>query len=296
MSQLIHRVLDVPLASTTKLVLIMLAVHANKKGVCWPSIRRIVSQTGLSERAVRYQIRALEQGGFMKTVIRSHDGRQTSSRYHLNTSFIRAMGAPHAPPGATSAPPRGHHVPPMGQPLPTIELSNELSRGTEEGNIASTLAKEPTEVDVNANEKLAAALSKSTDGSKAPALDDKADRWSKHWNYLLRKHGWWDVGSSGMQYPLGGKELGFLKNVVMRARQSEHHELAAVLGTVIANWQAFAQGVKVDDGLKFVPAKPTTWFVDAHLHACFEFHADVQSVANNKKAANAQAPGSVFDF
>src|SRR3954453_9672531 len=52
-----------------RLVLLVLADHANADGTgAWPSVKTIAAHARLSERAVRYQLRQLEQDGEVKAV------------------------------------------------------------------------------------------------------------------------------------------------------------------------------------------------------------------------------------
>lgn len=113
-------------SSTCKLVLLPLANYADENGECFPSVQRIVQQTGLSERAVRNAIaKLIDVGAISKTERRRKDGTQTASRYTLNM-----QGAP----DAVCTVNRVHDVPVQGAPRapltsfePSLEPSLEAS-------------------------------------------------------------------------------------------------------------------------------------------------------------------------
>lgn len=72
----------VPVQPTAKLVLVALADHADEVGLCWPSVARLRTYTGLSERAIRGALRDLETAGVIIT-----DAREGHvSRYRLTIS------------------------------------------------------------------------------------------------------------------------------------------------------------------------------------------------------------------
>lgn len=50
---------------TQKLVLLALADWANDEGLCWPSINRLASKTGIAGRSVQRVIRQLEDLGLV---------------------------------------------------------------------------------------------------------------------------------------------------------------------------------------------------------------------------------------
>ena len=64
-----------------KLVLVKLADHANDDGRCWPSVRTIKKQTGLSRDSVLRATRYLESKGLL-TVIHRTDGRLSRSNVY----------------------------------------------------------------------------------------------------------------------------------------------------------------------------------------------------------------------
>lgn len=51
---------------THKLVLLALADWANDEGLCWPSIDKLCTKSGLKRRSVQMAIQSLEQAGFLK--------------------------------------------------------------------------------------------------------------------------------------------------------------------------------------------------------------------------------------
>jgi hypothetical protein len=73
-----------PLTGTQKLVLLLLADHANDAGECWPSIDGLAADACLSDRAVRAAVRDLEAAGLVAAADRK-GGRHRTTRYRLIT-------------------------------------------------------------------------------------------------------------------------------------------------------------------------------------------------------------------
>jgi hypothetical protein len=123
---------------TRKLVLLALADHADHNGECYPSLARIATHTGLSERGIRIALREMEADG---TITTKHGGGARASVYRLplhgseNALSPRQQmppsdcqprhemppspghdvpggGAPRAGEGGTTCRLPGHHVPP----------------------------------------------------------------------------------------------------------------------------------------------------------------------------------------
>lgn len=114
----------VPTSPTGKLVLLALADFADEVGHCWPGMSRLMEMTGLSERAVRTSLRALEAEKAIRT--ERGDGRGHTSRYAL---LINQRGRQVPPLGGAErgqempergqqVPERGHVVPERGQEMP----------------------------------------------------------------------------------------------------------------------------------------------------------------------------------
>lgn len=107
----------VPTSPTGKLVLLALADFADEVGHCWPGMSRLQEMTGLSERAVRTNLRALEAEGTIRT--ERGDGRGHTSRYAL---LINQRGQQMPPFGdgerGQQMPERGHEVPERGHEVP----------------------------------------------------------------------------------------------------------------------------------------------------------------------------------
>jgi hypothetical protein len=91
------------LAPAAKVVLLALADYADDEWRAWPSMKTMADKTSLSERAVRNNIRGLEDVGLISTEVRSRtNGSQTSNEYTLHgmpTPPAPSAGAPS--PGAT---------------------------------------------------------------------------------------------------------------------------------------------------------------------------------------------------
>lgn len=116
------------LGPTERLVMLALADHADDGGRCYPSNARLCGRTGLSERAVRQNIRALQSSGFLTVHIGVGQGG-------ANVYIVRPEGGQQMPPAAnapgTSRPRGGHLLPNTGAadaPKPSVTI-NEPSIG-----------------------------------------------------------------------------------------------------------------------------------------------------------------------
>lgn len=104
------------LTTSSKMVLIVLAQHADTGGLCWPGIARIAELSCLSERATRYAIRKLEDLGLLAVQYRL--GRST--HYTLALKPLRASKKKQPTPADVAPPPR--------QFLPRNQPSEPLQR------------------------------------------------------------------------------------------------------------------------------------------------------------------------
>jgi len=102
------------LTTSSKMVLIALAQHADSAGHCWPSLERIAGLSCLSERATRYALRKLEDLG----LLHARHRLGTSTRYTLTLSGA----APLAPTPAPVAPPPRQMLPPNRSFEPINEI------------------------------------------------------------------------------------------------------------------------------------------------------------------------------
>lgn len=69
---------------TQKMVLLVLADHANDNGECWPSIATIARKASMSATSVKRNLADLEKTGLIRRERRKRsDGSWTSSRYFL---------------------------------------------------------------------------------------------------------------------------------------------------------------------------------------------------------------------
>lgn len=103
------------LTSTTKLVLLSLAQHANEDGAhAFPSVATIAAECRLSERSVQNGLRALEAEGYITVVRRLRQSSVFSLRMDLHIVASRAAKAAPAK-GAAVAPIKGAAVAPQGE-------------------------------------------------------------------------------------------------------------------------------------------------------------------------------------
>jgi len=90
-----------------KLVLIKLGDHADEEGVCWPSVATLAEQCGISERAVQYNLRYLEQHGFITRTHRFNGELQTSNLYKLiGVQYLHRGVKPTSPVGVKPTSPK----------------------------------------------------------------------------------------------------------------------------------------------------------------------------------------------
>jgi hypothetical protein len=130
---------------TERLVMLALADHADDAGDCYPSVARIMSRTGLSERAVRGAFRKLSDAGALEITVGA--GPAGCNRFRLKpsqyqsppcTSCTPAPDAPlHVvhPPPAPDAPLHVVHPPPAPR-APEPSMNHQL-----ETNVSNTRAK-----------------------------------------------------------------------------------------------------------------------------------------------------------
>ena len=64
-------------------IYVVLAQHADAKGQCWPSVRRIAELSGISERSVRRGLRKLQDHGLIIVKARTAKGISVSNLYQL---------------------------------------------------------------------------------------------------------------------------------------------------------------------------------------------------------------------
>lgn len=79
------------LGPTERLIMLALADHADDAGRCYPSISRLCQRTGLGERAIQNNLKALVAKGYVTIVPNAGQGL-------ANLYFVTATPAPDAPP------------------------------------------------------------------------------------------------------------------------------------------------------------------------------------------------------
>lgn len=164
------------LGPTERLVMLALADHADDSGRCYPSNSRLCERTGLSERAVRQNVRALEAGGFLTV----HIGIGQAG---ANVYIVRPEGGQEMPPagnapGRKCTPPR-HMVPVKGAPdapKPSgtiIEPSEDIAAPKSRRRPEVPLPANWTPNDKNISDAQARQFS-------AKEIEDEADRFRNH--------------------------------------------------------------------------------------------------------------------
>lgn len=132
--------------SREKLVLWAIANRAGKDGRCWPSLKKLAADTGLSLATVKRALSGLEEKGIIRRIPQHADGgRQTVSiieicGLHKTSSRLQGRGSSCTPGGAqpapgeglTVSPPRGSARAPLNKEEPKYEPSSEpLAQQTE---------------------------------------------------------------------------------------------------------------------------------------------------------------------
>jgi DNA-binding MarR family transcriptional regulator len=75
-----------------KLVLIKLADSANDDGVCWPSLRTLERDLGMSKSAVDRNVKKLVEASLLTVEVRKHsDGRRRSNLYRLTPRTLSRL-------------------------------------------------------------------------------------------------------------------------------------------------------------------------------------------------------------
>jgi hypothetical protein len=100
-----------------KAVLLTLATYADDKNASWPSIKTLMLDTELSDRAIQKALRELETRGFIVGHNRHKQGeRSTSRRYALvmpeRGNTVHPQGEHSSPPGGTQFTHEGEHSSP----------------------------------------------------------------------------------------------------------------------------------------------------------------------------------------
>jgi hypothetical protein len=119
--------------ATQKVVLARLADMADESGVCWPSVARLVSDTGLSERSVQASLARLEAIQILRRDMQP--GRST--RYRLAVGAVLADGPP-----PQEMHPRTTRTPAAGAPAPAGDAPYPRTSCTQ--NPQLTLTEPPT--------------------------------------------------------------------------------------------------------------------------------------------------------
>jgi len=111
-----------------RLVMLVLAEHADEHGICYPSVSRISARSGMGERGVQGVLKRLQDRGHI--VIDHNGGKRGANLYRLNMAVTPAPGAPIDPrtgcappapdaPAPDAPPPHPMHLTPApGAPLP----------------------------------------------------------------------------------------------------------------------------------------------------------------------------------
>ncbi len=157
-------------------VLLEFADHANDDGICWPSRGRIMYNTGLSESAVKQQMKELRDAGVLVVVDQHEGGRGKVPIYKV----CPEKGPQKAPfsewckehgkgsKGSPDNPQRGHEVTPEPSIEPSSNTSKDVEASASPGAFVGYLREE-------------------LDGADVPLLRNREDRYAGAINRLIKK-------------------------------------------------------------------------------------------------------------
>lgn len=89
----IHHLAGIP--AITQTIYIWICSYANEKGTCFPSHKRLASDSGTSTATVERHINQLIELGLLKKEKRIVNGRQTSNHYQIMIKDSTVMRGPH---------------------------------------------------------------------------------------------------------------------------------------------------------------------------------------------------------
>lgn len=136
-----RRAWELELPMGQKIVLLVLADHANDDAVCWPSQRRIATRAGCTVRAVQIVLGKLEQRGLFRRV--TADGRVSTYHLTLGSPSVPVRNG-HAPPNDVHPPPESDSPPPPNQIRPNL-LREPTKEPKEEADAPHPMARPPSE-------------------------------------------------------------------------------------------------------------------------------------------------------
>lgn len=235
-----------------KLVLIVLAYHANKTGRAWAGNDRMRREVGLSRTGLKVQLRKLEKAGFVKRESRfTKTGRQTSNAYQLSMggvtladpSWGNQLQTPHGP-QVTDPPDIQYEIKegdtncgtPQVIPMNIKELLNQDENLTREEIFCNALRK---------------------DNKITP------DGCAYLWRNCRRSA----AASNGFQAEILVKEKKMLHSAYKRV--GEDFNLA--IWAVMENWIAFTKHAEKVAGAFSLPNYPTISFFIRFIEAAVDF-------------------------
>ena len=111
------------LGPTERIIMLALADHADDSGRCFPSMSRLAQRTGLSERAVRTNVRKLEIEGYLSVIIGA--GMSGANVYFVKPTPAADAPRQEMPPGISC--PEGGHMTTVrgaaGAPKPSLTIN-----------------------------------------------------------------------------------------------------------------------------------------------------------------------------
>ena len=250
-----------PLPIIEKLVLIVLAYHADKDGLAWAKSKRMQGETGLSRSGFKVQIRKLEKRGLI--VRMSHyseiSGRQTTNRYQL------PLGGGHVLeplPGHTREPLPGHESGTPSGSLTGDPLDIQYDIQNEIQSIGDESPGDLMNIEDVLNQHVA--LTREDIFRNALRKNDKltADGCGYLWRHCRAS-----AGDNGFQVETLRKEKILLHSSYKRV--GEDFNLA--VWAVMTDWIGFTKEAEDAQGAFSLPLYPTVVFFIKYIETAVEF-------------------------
>lgn len=123
-------ILDTSLTMKAKMAYVVLAQHASKEAICWPSVKRIAELAGTSVGSIKRGLKELVDAEYIGREERVRDdGGQTSNLYILIDLHNHPNKEQIFPPDHNDPPPRSHRsTPPDHNDPRTILNKNQINK------------------------------------------------------------------------------------------------------------------------------------------------------------------------
>ncbi len=269
---------------STKSVLMALAIRADDKGSCYPSIMKVAQDAGLSRSTVKRSLARLQSDSFLS--VKNRQASCASSIYQLSLSEIKKCKRDRNNPRAIETPPLGHSEPSLGSPCTkprvtvshikviekSIEKSGKEARPPERSPTSTGLPEEKSEVKakLTGNYSAADVIAETTKHSPEEVVEHyKAKKHSPRmleffWRSLLvSTHV--DIGTVKK---MTQKEVGQLKHLY-KAVGEEFHD---ALHFCMKDWIAFISHCESQHGAFKSPSIPDVGYALKFAQGVLTYH------------------------